>query len=229
MKTNSKSPVKILFVLTIVIIGLLVAIVLLNNAKSSNQDPEVTVFEEQPPIEGQPILGEESAPVTIVEFGDFKCPACKAWGETVFPQLINDYVDTGKVKFSYINVLFHGEESQTGSLAAEAVLKQSPENYWAFHKAIFDEQPTTQSHDDLWLTNEKVLEIASAIPGIDVKQLQDSLENQTEMNNVNTDNQLVSQYNIQLTPTIMVNNIMLEDPFDYEKMKSLIEQELEGK
>ncbi|MBP3953638.1 DsbA family protein [Bacillus suaedae] len=229
MKTNSKSPVKILFVLTIVIIGILVAIVLLNNAKSSNQDPEVTVFEEQPPIEGQPLFGEESAPVTVVEFGDFKCPACKSWGETVFPQLINDYVDTGKVKFSYINVLFHGEESQTGALAAEAVLKQSPENYWTFHKAIFDKQPPMESHDDLWLTNEKVLEIASAIPEIDVKQLQDSLENQTEMNEVSKDNQLVNDYNIELTPTIMVNDIMLEDPFDYEKIKSLIEQELEGK
>ena len=34
---------------------------------------------------------------------------------------------------------------------------------------------------------------------------------------------------MEQTPSIMVNGTMLEDPFDYEKMKNLIEEELEGK
>ncbi|WP_243463044.1 thioredoxin domain-containing protein [Mesobacillus boroniphilus] len=44
-------------------------------------------------------------------------PACKAWSQNFYPQLVKDYVETGKVKFAYINVLFHGEESKLGSLA----------------------------------------------------------------------------------------------------------------
>ncbi|MDA6082947.1 thioredoxin domain-containing protein, partial [Escherichia coli] len=77
----------------------------------------------------------------VVEFGDFKCPACKAWGQNIFPKLVEDYVDTGKVKFSYINVLFHGDESKLGSVAAEAVYKQNPDSYWDFNKALFDAHP----------------------------------------------------------------------------------------
>lgn len=53
-----------------------------------------------------------------------------------------DYVDTGDVKFSYINVLFQGNESVVGSLAAEAVYEQSPESYCDFHKALFAAQPS---------------------------------------------------------------------------------------
>ena len=132
-------------------------------------------FEKQPPIDGQPTMGESDAPITVVEFGDFKCPSCKAWGETIYPQLITDYVDTGKVKFSFINVLFHGDESKLGSLAAEAVYKQNPDSYWEFHKGLFKEQPDAD-HDSLWITREKINEVASAIPDIDLKQLQDDMQ-----------------------------------------------------
>ena len=37
---------------------------------------------------------------------------------------------------------------------------------------------------------------------------------------------LVEEFGVSITPTIMVNGTMLEDPFDYEKIKSLIDQEL---
>ena len=50
-------------------------------------------------------------------------------GRDIFPQLIEDFVDTGKVKFSLINVLFHGDECKLGSVAAEAIYKQAPDRY----------------------------------------------------------------------------------------------------
>lgn len=125
------SSFKIAVFITLVIAIALVAFVVMNN---NNETANETTFDKQPPIEGQPVLGEPNAPVTVVEFGDFKCPACKAWGERIFPQLINDYVKTDKVKFAYINVLFHGEESKLGSIAAEAIYEQDPVSYWLFHK-----------------------------------------------------------------------------------------------
>ncbi|WP_053178150.1 DsbA family protein [Peribacillus loiseleuriae] len=72
---------------------------------------------------------------------------------------------------SFINVLFQGDESKLSSLAAEAVYKQSPESYWAFHKELFKAHPS-ENHDVLWITNERILEIANTIPDIDVQQLQ---------------------------------------------------------
>ncbi|RXT03906.1 DsbA family protein [Ammoniphilus sp. CFH 90114] len=224
---KNNSPFKAMVIVTLVVILGLVALAVMNN-NDSNSSHDLS-FEKQPPVEGQPLIGDVNAPVTVVEFGDFKCPACKVWGETIFPQLIADYVEPGKVKFAYINVLFHGEESKTGSLAAEHVFKQSPEDYWAFHKEIFNHQPPTQNHDDLWLTKDKVIEVASNYPKIDINQLKESLEKETEIAEVEKDMVLVKEYKVQLTPSIMVNGTMLEDPFDYEKIKSLIEKELQGK
>lgn len=218
---NNNSTMKILVIITTVIILLGVALFVLTNNNSGE------TYTEQPPVEGQPVLGASDAPVTVVEFGDFKCPACKAWGETIYPQLINDYVDTGKVKFSYINTPFHGNESTLASLAAESILEQNPEAYWDFHNALFAEQPS-ENHDSQWVTVEKVLEVAAGIQNIDLERLELALEEQSEMEKVNTDVELVEEFNVQLTPSIMVNDIMLEDPFDYEAIKALIDQELEG-
>lgn len=223
---KSNSSVKLLVIITIAIIGLIVALVLLNNAK--NPDGAAS-FSNTPNIEGQPIIGDKNAPITVIEFGDFKCPACKSWGENIYPQLEKDFIDNGNVKFAYVNVLFHGVESQVGSLAAETVLKQSPENYWAFHQALFAAQPANQRHDEPWLTAEKVLEIVSEIDGIDVEQFEASFLDAEYVSEVEKDVQLIEEYEVNLTPTIFINNKMVEDPFDYEKIKSLIEKELEGR
>jgi len=226
MNRKTNSPFKMVVVITIVIFALLIALVVLNNMKSDTTN-NVT-FDKQPSIEGQPVLGDPNAPVTVVEFGDFKCPACKAWSENFYPQLVKDYVETGKVKFAYINVLFHGEESKLGSLAAESVFKQNPESYWTFNKEMFKAQPA-ENHDALWITNEKIIEIASSIPNIDVEQLEEDINNQTTVEAVNKDTQLVEEFKVELTPSIMINGTMVEDPFDYEQIKQLIDQALEGK
>lgn len=223
MAKKSNSSFKLIMILTLVIVGLLAAIIILTQATKE----DAKSFDEIPDISGQPILGEEDAPVTIVEFGDFKCPACKAWGERVYPELVQDYVDEGKVKFVYINVLFHGQESALGAGAAEAVWKQNPEAYWDFHKKVFDEQPSS-NHDSQWITTDKMIELASNTEGVDIEQFKADLTSQDVVDAVRHDSELTEKFKIEMTPTIMVNDQALTDPFDYEKMVEIIEQELDG-
>lgn len=223
MKKNNKkkqSGMKLAVLLTLVAVGILAAIVVLTNQESTSSVETAGVD-----ITGQPTLGESGAPVTVIEFGDFKCPSCKAWGEMVYPQLVAEYVDTGDVKFSYINVLFHGNESVVGSLAAEAVYEQSPESYWDFHKALFAAQPS-ENHDAAWLTPEKALEVAAGFPAIDQAQMKADMEQQETMDKVDADKTLVEEHGVAMTPTIVVNGQTLEDPFDYDAIKALIDEAL---
>nr|GGG61382.1 disulfide bond formation protein D [Virgibacillus oceani] len=218
------SPFKFVVIITLVVIALIVALVVINNQNSESKKGKT--FDKQPSIEGQPTLGDPKAPVTVVEFGDFKCPSCKMWGENIFPQLVSDYVETGKVKFSFINVLFHGEESKLASLAAESVYKQNPDIYWEFHKALFNKQPS-ENHDISWVTIDKILELASGVSGIDTDKLKADIESNSEINGVNKDTEMVTEFGVQFTPTIMVNGTMIEDPFDYDSIKKAIENALE--
>ena len=212
---------QIAIVATLLLFGIVTVFVVINNNNQSNE----VAYEDQPPIEGQPTMGNTDSPVQVVEFGDFKCPSCKAWGETIYPQLVSDYVDTDKISFSYINVLFHGKESELASLAAESIFKNDPESYWDFQKMLYDEQPE-QNHDEQWITNEKILEVAEATTDVDLDQLEIELNEKTRTDELEKDTELVKEYEVQFTPSIMVNGTMLEDPFDYETIKTLIEEEL---
>ncbi|MFB5662212.1 DsbA family protein [Alteribacillus sp. HJP-4] len=224
MMKEKQSPLKLVVGITLGITVLLVALVIVGNMDSESNESTV---ENHVPIDGQPVLGESEAPVKVVEFGDYKCPACKEWGESIFPQLTDEYVDTEKVAFSYVNVLFHGEESELAALAAESVYQQDPDGYWEFHKALFDEQPSGD-HDSEWVTEEKILEVAEDVPNVDTDKLASDIENGAAMNEVNKDTELVNEFDIQLTPTIIVNDTVIEDPFDYEAIQTTIEEELEG-
>ena len=55
---------------------------------------------------GQPFVGEESAPVEIIEFGDYKCPHCGDFNNTLFPIINEQFVETGKAKFYFMNYSF---------------------------------------------------------------------------------------------------------------------------
>lgn len=216
---------KFVVIITLFAVALLAAIVILSNNQELDTAEDVLL---EVDLTDQPIKGEESAPVTVVEFGDFKCPSCKAWGETIYPQLVEDYVLSGDVKFSYINVLFHGEESTLAALGAEAVYKQSPEVYWDFHEKVFANQPEVAMHDDVWVTTEKLLEVASEFPSINQEQLKENIEQELTVDEVNIDKGLFMKHNVSQTPTININGITIKNPFDYEEIKEVIDGELEA-
>lgn len=63
------------------------------------------------------ILGDESAPITLVEYASYTCPHCRTFHKDVFPQLKADFIDTGKVKFVYREVYFDGPGLWAGMTA----------------------------------------------------------------------------------------------------------------
>ena len=67
--------------------------------------------QQQPPVNlenGSPVLGSESAPITIVEFGDYQCEACYAWFHNTRDTLIDNYIETGKAKLIFVDLPFLG-------------------------------------------------------------------------------------------------------------------------
>jgi protein-disulfide isomerase len=220
MSNRKSSPMKYLVIITLLVAILLAAIVMLNN----KAQPKDEALESHPTTEGQPTLGEEDAPVSIVEFGDFKCPACKAWGEQIYPRLKSDFIDTGKANLTYVNVLFHGEESILAAQAAESVFKNDPESYWDFHKELYNEQPAGGNHDAAWVTADKLVEVAEKTTDMDIEQLKKDIENEAAEEELRIDTNLVQEFNIEQTPTIIINGTKLEDPYDYERIQALIEE-----
>jgi len=87
-------------------------------------------------------LGDENAPVEIIEFSDYQCPFCrKFWTETL-PLIKSEYIDTGKVKFVYRDFPLTSihPAAQPAAEAAECVrAKGGDEAYFKMHDKIFQE------------------------------------------------------------------------------------------
>lgn len=215
------------FVLYTAIIVLIIVLLVVINQVQKKDEGQNDQFASAPSTESQPVLGDTNAKVSIVEFGDYMCPTCMYWGETIWPQLQKEFVDTGKATFSYVNVDFHAQPSVTGALASESIFKSHPDKFWDFHKALFAAQPTTE-HNETWLTEDKAVEVAkSVIPDLDEAALRTSMNSDEMKEQFQLDKQLYQDFNVTLTPTIMINETKIADPLDYAAIKAAIEASLE--
>lgn len=83
------------------------------------------------------VLGNEDAPVTIVEFADFQCPGCGAFAGMVKPQIELAWVETGQVKFVFYDFPLTSIHPHA-FLAARAARCANEQNlFWDFHDALF--------------------------------------------------------------------------------------------
>ena len=84
---------------------------------------------------GSPILGDPLATITILEWGDYQCTFCYRFHESSLKTIIDDYIDTGKVKLVFKDFPLNGPDS---ILAAEAsYCAEDQEKYWEYHDELY--------------------------------------------------------------------------------------------
>jgi protein-disulfide isomerase len=84
------------------------------------------------------VLGDPAAPVTLVEFGDLQCPACKAYAEDVVPEVIEARVRNGRARIEFRNYTILGEDSVAAGAAAVAAGEQG--RGWQFVELFYRNQ-----------------------------------------------------------------------------------------
>ncbi|WP_242145049.1 MULTISPECIES: thioredoxin domain-containing protein [unclassified Bacillus cereus group] len=170
----------------------------------------------------QQTLGKEDAPVKVVEFGDFKCPACRTWDATVFPRLKEDYINKGKVQFYFINFPFIGKDSELGAAAGEAIYKQDPDSFWKFYDEMYQSQ---KKDTEEWITEELLLNIVKEkLPKVNAEQFKKDLHSKEMKEKVRKDFDRAEKLKVQGAPSVYVNG-NLTNP-DYDSMKKEIDKEL---
>lgn len=176
---------------------------------------------------GQPTLGKTDAKVKVMEFGDYKCPICKQFHETILPQLKKDYIDTGKVSFSFTNTQILGPDSLTASEVGEAVYKQNPEAFWKFHDVIYKNQGEETQQ---WATPAFLVDlIKKNVPEVNANQIATDLKNKTFQKQAQEDNAKFDATGITGVPAIFVNGKYIENGLNYSDIKAAIEKELQAK
>ncbi len=86
---------------------------------------------------GAPVFGNQSAPITIIEFGDFQCHFCGRFAKQTEPQVNSTYFQTGKANLVFKHFVTHGPDSFS---AATAQCANEQGKFWNFYETLYDSQ-----------------------------------------------------------------------------------------
>jgi protein-disulfide isomerase len=84
--------------------------------------------------------GSPDAPVTVLEIADFQCPACRIFWEQTMPHLEKEYVDSGKVRFVFLNLPLVQIHHNAAAAAQFAMCAARQNHFWPIHDALFEHQ-----------------------------------------------------------------------------------------
>lgn len=147
-----------------------------------------------------PTKGDENAPVTVVVYSDYQCPACAAYATEFEPQFDAVYVATGKVRVEFRDYPLR-QHANAVKAAMAARIAGTYGKYWQMHDLLFEQQAEWQgirNPDDLFTGYAKAL-------GIDANGFRTALQRGDFRDAVTASAAQAYAANIPGTPTIQVN------------------------
>ena len=164
-------------------------------ARTPNAEDETKPLQ----LKGAPVLGSKTATITIVEVGDYQCHMCKLWFKETRPQIIENYVETGKANLVFIDMPFLGRDSTPASEATYCANDQG--KYWEYHSTLFEYQ---QEIDDGWANASRLQAIALNL-GLNMEQFDKCMINDDHRAQVNFNMQMAKkQFGANSTPTFVI-------------------------
>ena len=177
----------------------------------------------QPEALPEMAMGDEKAPVTIIEYASMTCPHCAHFQETTFPEIKKRYIDTGKVRWIF-------REFPLDNLAAAAFMlarcagKDDSGKYFALIDTLFRQQRQ-------WAVEKPIpplLAIAKQV-GLTEQSFNACLANQQVLDGIESmRKRAVDKFKVQSTPTFFINGTQYPGALSVDEMAKLIEPYLKG-
>jgi protein-disulfide isomerase len=158
-----------------------------------------------------PHIGPMNAPVTIVEFGDFACPACGIWNQSGTLQKVMDtYGD--KVRFVWADFPSITPDSQKAAEAARCAYDQG--KFWEYHDYLFFHMEAIGVND---------LKVYASVLGLDRTQFDQCLDSNARAPEVSNDFRDAITRQVGSLPTFYVNQTRLVGPLTFEQLVAVID------
>lgn len=159
-------------------------------------------------------ISTSSAKVTLVEFGDYQCPACKA-AYSIVKQLLND--EKGKINFVFRSFAFLGQESTWAAEAAECAVPEG--KFWQYHDYLYEHQGAENSG----VFSKTNLESFASTLNLNTEQFKFCLETDKYSQKVTNDLADGKELGVNSTPTFFLNGEKMVGVSSYSDLKSKVE------
>lgn len=165
-------------------------------------------------------LGQDTAPVTILEVSDYQCPFCKRFVDTTEGEIKKEYIETGKVRLEFRNMAFLGEESVLAAEAAECANDQG--RFWDYHDKLFAEQ---RGENEGWFAPGNLKEFASDLE-LDREAFDACLDSHKYRELIVKEREAAQDAGVKGTPSFFINDEFVRGYLSFEDFRQLIEDAL---
>jgi protein-disulfide isomerase len=148
-------------------------------------------------------IGKADAPVTIDLYEDFQCPACRRWGQTVFPSLVANELADGTAKVVFHDFAFIGPESFAAARAGHAAANQG--RFWDLWATVYANQGAENSGA---LGETRLVEIARGL-GLDIERFRADMAEEVTGPAVDASIASARRLGITSTPSIAVDGRLM--------------------
>lgn len=175
---------------------------------------------------GSPYLGNEDAPITLVEFGDYQCFFCNKFFHETEENILKNYVETGKVKIIFKDFTIIGPDSIGAANGAHCAKDQG--KFWEYHDELYN---NWNGENNGWASSENLVKFAQNI-GLDQEKFTQCMNEGKHKQLVENSSNDARNLGIDGTPAFFVigrDNQITRIPGaqPYEVFHNLFEQELQ--
>lgn len=172
------------------------------------------------------LMGDPNAPVQVLEFADFECPACGTYANLTKPDVVKRLVETGQISFKFLDYpLPIHLNTWDASMAAACANEQG--KFWEMHDQIFATQ-------DQWsgeATNrpKAVFSRLAQGMGLNMDQWNSCYDTQKYKLNIAANMKEGEKRMVQSTPTFIIGSKMIPGALGFDTFKAYVDSALAQK
>jgi len=145
------------------------------------------------------VLGASDAPVTIHLYEDFQCPACGAWGRTVFPDLARNELAAGTARIEFHDIAFLGPASKDAARAGYGAAQQ--DRFWDMWSTLYVNQGLRENEGAFG--RDRLIAMAESL-GLDAARFAADLDSAAAAAAVATSTADAHAMGVDSTPTLII-------------------------
>jgi protein-disulfide isomerase len=172
------------------------------------------------------IKGNLSASLTLVDLSDFQCPYCLRYFTDTYPQIMENYVNAGKIKYDFMHFPLQIHlNAKPAAIAAQCANDQN--KFWMFHDKLYSTQSDWKSVSQSDAVN--IFKKYASELGLEPSIYNSCIDSKKYDNKINQEIQTNSKFVSWGTPTFYIGNdkvgyTQINGPQPYSSFQQLIGQ-----
>ncbi len=166
------------------------------------------------------IRGDSTAPVQIIEFGDFECPSCGQFATVTEPDIRSRLIATGQVALTFYDFPLDMHRN-TWAASNSAACAADQGKFWEMHDRLFEGQNewnTQATKDPVSVMKGYAKEI-----GLEMSKWQSCVDEAKHLDRIKGNRAEALRRNIQSTPTFIIGDKMVPGAITYDAFKAYVD------